>query len=37
VPQSLARAGFAVVSHDGPGPDEYNAYEVRDGDVVAAT
>ena len=31
VPDALARAGFTVISNDGP--DEYNAYEV-DGGVV---
>lgn len=33
VPDTLARGGFTVVSHDGAGPDEYNAYEA-DGDEV---
>ena len=32
VPDSLARAGYTVVSSDGP--EEYNAYEVEDGEVV---
>lgn len=31
VPDTLARAGFAVVSADGP--DVYNAYELVDGEV----
>lgn len=33
VPETLARHGFTVVSHEGPGPDEYDAYEA-DGDDV---
>jgi predicted CoA-binding protein len=33
VPDTLARHGFAVVSHDGPGDADYNAY-VPDGDPV---
>ena len=33
VPDTLARHGFSVVSHDGPGPTEYNAYRVVDGSV----
>ena len=35
VPESLARAGLAVVSHDGPADDEWNAYEVDRDEVVA--
>jgi predicted CoA-binding protein len=31
VPDTLARAGFSVVSNDGP--DEYNAYEVVGGEL----
>lgn len=31
VPDTLARAGFAVVSNDGP--DEYNAYVVEGGEI----
>ncbi|MDQ4069650.1 MAG: hypothetical protein M3203_09325 [Actinomycetota bacterium] len=34
VPEALARAGLYVVVHGGPGPDDYAAYEDRDGDVV---
>jgi predicted CoA-binding protein len=34
VPESLARAGFVVVVHGGPGPEDYTAYEVVDGHVV---
>ena len=34
VPESLARAGMTVVSHDGPADDEWNAYEVAGDDVV---
>ena len=33
VPDTVARHGFSVVSHDGPGPNEYNAYRVVDGIV----
>jgi hypothetical protein len=33
VPDTLARAGFDVVSNDGPSADEYNAYEVVEGEV----
>ena len=35
VPESLARAGLTVVSHDGPRADMYNAYEVDGAEVVA--
>jgi hypothetical protein len=34
VPDSLARAGYEVVVHGGPGPEDYTAYEVAGGDVV---
>ena len=34
VPEALARAGLTVVSHDGPAPDEYNAYEIEGDSVV---
>ena len=34
VPDTLARAGYAVVVHGGPGPDPYSAYELRDGEVT---
>jgi hypothetical protein len=33
VPEGVARAGFTTTAHEGPGPDEYYAYEVA-GDVV---
>lgn len=33
VPDSLARAGYEVVVHGGPGPEEYTAYELS-GDAV---
>jgi len=33
VPDTLARHGFSVISHDGPGATEYNAYRVIEGDV----
>ena len=35
VPDTLARAGYEVVVHGGPGPEDYTAYEVVDGEVVA--
>jgi predicted CoA-binding protein len=35
VPDSLARAGYAVVVKGGPEPDNYQAQELRDGAVVA--
>lgn len=35
VPELLARAGFQVVVHGGPGPEDYSAYEVKNGQVVA--
>jgi predicted CoA-binding protein len=34
VPNSLALAGYEVVVHGGPGPEDYTAYEVVDGEVV---
>jgi predicted CoA-binding protein len=34
VPDSLARAGYSVVAHEGPGPLEYYSYLVEDGEVV---
>ena len=34
VPEALARAGFEVVVHGGPRPDDYTAYEVQDDRVV---
>jgi hypothetical protein len=34
VPDTLAHAGFEVVAHGGPGPEDYFAYEVVDGEVV---
>jgi len=35
VPDTLARAGYAVVVKGGPEPDNYQAQELRDGSVVA--
>jgi predicted CoA-binding protein len=35
VPETLVRAGYAVVVQGGPEPDNYSAYEVRDGEVVS--
>jgi len=34
VPDTLARAGFTVVVHGGPGPEDYSVQEVVDGEVV---
>src|SRR2546423_12416463 len=36
VPETLARAGFTVVAHEGPSDDDYYSYAI-DGDDVAAT
>jgi len=33
VPDTLARAGFDVTAHEGPGPEEYHRYTV-DGDEI---
>lgn len=35
VPETLALAGFKVVVHGGPGPEDYSAYEVQDNKVVS--
>jgi len=35
VPEALTRAGYMVFVKGGPGPGDYSAYELRDGDVVA--
>lgn len=34
VPDTLARAGFEVTVHGGPGPEDYSVYEYADGEVV---
>ena len=34
VPDTLARAGYTVLVKGGPRPDNYWAYEVRNGEVV---
>lgn len=34
VPESLARAGYEVVVHGGPEPDDYAAYEVVGEEIV---
>lgn len=34
VPDTLARAGYEVVVHGGPGPEDYTAYEMAGGEVV---
>ena len=35
VPESLALAGFHVVVHGGPGPEDYSTYELNNGSVTA--
>ena len=35
VPETLTRAGYTVLVKGGPEPDNYRAYEVRDGEVVS--
>jgi len=35
VPDTLARAGYRVFVKGGPGPDDYNVREVRDGEVIS--
>jgi predicted CoA-binding protein len=35
VPEMLALAGFRVVVRGGPGPEDYSAYELMNGEVVA--
>ncbi|HEV7219190.1 MAG: CoA-binding protein [Terriglobales bacterium] len=34
VPESLAFAGFQVVVRGGPGPEDYSAYELKNGAVI---
>lgn len=34
VPEALARAGYGVVVHGGPGPEDYTAWELVDDVVV---
>jgi predicted CoA-binding protein len=34
VPESLTLAGFHVVVHGGPGPEDYSVYELNNGNVV---
>jgi predicted CoA-binding protein len=34
VPEALALAGFDVVVRGGPGPEDYSAYEVKEGQIV---
>lgn len=34
VPDTLARAGYEVVVHGGPGPEDYTTYEVAGGEIV---
>jgi len=34
VPDTLARAGYDVVVHGGPAPDDYSAYVIDDGEIV---
>lgn len=35
VPDSLVRAGFAVMVKGGPGPEDHNAFELVNGEVVS--
>jgi predicted CoA-binding protein len=35
VPESLARSGHTVIVKGGPGPRDYNARDLRDGEVVS--
>ena len=35
VPETLARAGFQVVVKGGPCPEDYSAYELKNGEAVA--
>jgi uncharacterized protein len=37
VPETLTRAGYTVLVKGGPEPDNYRAYEVRDGEVSRRT
>ncbi|MGH9222626.1 MAG: CoA-binding protein [Acidimicrobiales bacterium] len=34
VPDTLARAGYQVVVHGGPAPDDYSSYTAEEGEVV---
>jgi predicted CoA-binding protein len=34
VPESLTLAGFQVVVRGGPGPEDYSAYELNNGEIV---
>jgi predicted CoA-binding protein len=34
VPESLTLAGFHVVVHGGPGPEDYSVYELNNGEIV---
>ena len=34
VPETLARAGFDVRTHEGPGPEEYGSYALQGDEVV---
>jgi predicted CoA-binding protein len=36
VPDTLARCGYTVVVHGGPGPEDFSAYALRDGEVVVS-
>jgi hypothetical protein len=35
VPEALARAGYEVIASQGPGPEDYTAYDLDDDQVVA--
>lgn len=34
VPDTLARAGYDVTAHEGPGPERYHRYRVEGGEIV---
>ena len=34
VPETLARSGFEVVVHGGPGPEDWTAYRAQEGEVT---
>lgn len=34
VPETLARRGFEVTAHEGPGPEEYHRYHVDGAEIV---
>jgi predicted CoA-binding protein len=34
VPEALTLAGFHVIVHGGPGPDDYSVYELNSGEII---